>query len=355
MIYSEFTNIKIAGISTAVPDNFIQTDNYKELFGEKVIDDFMQVTGIKQTCRASPDQTASDFACLAARDVIERSGINRDDIGFLIFVTQKPDYRMPSTAFYLHSRLNLNSDCSCFDINLACSGFVYGLQTIISMLQYSDKPYALLLTGDTTVKSISPKDKTMIMLFGDAGTATLLQKTMAEQEKISFALRTDGKRFNAIVTPAGAYRNMGAPREDRIWNDGIERSDYDTHMKGMEVFAFSITDVPKLIKEFVDFQGKDISSYDQVILHQANRYIIKQIARKLKIPMEKIPISIDKYGNTSSNSIPLVLCDHFSNKQGQIMKILASGFGAGLSWAVCDLSLSTDIINHICFLKGGTV
>jgi 3-oxoacyl-[acyl-carrier-protein] synthase-3 len=130
------------------------------------------------------------------------------------------------------------------------------------------------------------------------------------------------------------------------------RSDYDTHMKGMEVFGFSITDVPKLLKEFLNYFEKDIQEYDMVVLHQANRYIINQIARKLKVPEEKLAISIHKYGNTSSNSIPLALADYYGGKKGRLVNILMSGFGAGLSWAVCDISIPVDSINPIVLIPG---
>jgi 3-oxoacyl-[acyl-carrier-protein] synthase-3 len=351
MLYSEFSNIEIIGISAAIPDNFVKSEDYQNLFGKEAVTNFILVTGIEQTCRAFPHQTVSDFAYHAADDVIKKAKMNKNDIGLLILVTQKPDYRFPSTAYCIHQRLGLDEDCCCFDINLACSGFIYGLHTAISMLEYTDKPYALILTGDTSTRSIAPLDRTMTMLFGEGGTAILIKRSDEKQKKIAFALRTDGKRFNAVVTPAGAYRHPDVPREDNLWSDGIMRSDYDTHMKGMEVFGFSITDVPKLIKEFLNYIEKDIQAYDKVVLHQANKYIIKQIARKLKIADEKLAISIQKYGNTSSNSVPIVLADYYGDKTGSSINVLMSGFGAGLSWAVCDISIPVDSINSLILIS----
>ncbi len=141
-------------------------------------------------------------------------------------------------------------------------------------------------------------DRTMIMLFGDSGTATLIEKSI-EPGTIYTAMRTDGSKFKSIITPSGAYRNMNAPVERELWDDGILRSDYDTHMKGMEVFGFSITEVPLLIKDFMERLVHQCQSYDCFALHQANMFIIKQITRKVKIPVEKIPISIDRFGNNS--------------------------------------------------------
>lgn len=343
MLFSEFRNIEIAGISVAIPTQKVGVESFNEVFGKEAVDKFSAMTGVRSICRAIPEQTASDLGYEAALDLINKTGINKEDIGQLIFVTQKPDFRVPSTAFVLQKRLGLNQQCSCFDLNLACSGFIFALHGSMSALSNSDKKYALVITGDTSVRTLSPHDRTMIMLFGDSGTATLIERN--EQAKpIYFAFRTDGTRFKSIITPAGAYRNRNSSRERETWGDGIIRSDYDTHMKGMDVFGFSITDVPLLIKEFMEKLETTHETYDYFTLHQANLYILKQISRKLKIPFEKIPVSLDRYGNNSSNSVPLVLADHFGQKENGVMRTLMSGFGAGLSWACCDATLDISKI-----------
>jgi 3-oxoacyl-[acyl-carrier-protein] synthase-3 len=343
MVFSAFNNIKIAGISVAIPTQILEVETFSEIFGEENVKKFSDMTGVKSVCRAIPEQTASDLGFEAAADLLQKTGINKEEIGQLIFVTQKPDYRVPSSAFVLHKRLGLNQDCSCFDLNLACSGYIYALHTGMSMLGNTDKKYALVLTGDTSVRTLSPQDRTMIMLFGDSGTATLIERNELAQP-VYFAFRTDGQRFKSIITPAGAYRNQSAPKERAPWGDGIIRSDYDTHMKGMDVFGFSITDVPNLIREFMEKLQTTSASYDYFTLHQANLYILKQISRKLKIPFEKIPITLDRYGNNSSNSVPMVLADHFGEKENGIIRTLLCAFGAGLSWACCDATLDVSKI-----------
>lgn len=348
MLLSTFNNIRIAGMSVAVPTRQIPVESFNETFGEEAVSKFSEMTGVKSFYRAIPQQTASDLGYEAARNLIDSSGVDKNEIGLLIFVTQKPDYRVPSTAFVLHNRLELPNDCSCFDLNLACSGFIYGLQAVFAMLRNSDKKTALVITGDTSVRTLSPMDKVMIMLFGDSGTATLVQKT-EEDTAVHFAFRTDGSRFKSIITPSGAYRNLNAPRERVLWDDGMERSDYDTHMKGMEVFGFSITDVPLLIKDFMEAHGTTVDSYDIFGLHQANMYILKQLSRKVKIPFDKIPVAIDRFGNSSSNSVPLVLADSFGGRDAGKIRTLMSGFGAGLSWAVCDAVLDTASILPVLF------
>lgn len=343
MLLSEFKDISVRGISSAVPDMPIDVLSFKNTFSEEGIVEFSKMTGVKSIHRAKPSQTASDLGYIAASDVIEKTGGDPGKIGILIFVTQKPDVRVPSTAFILHNRLGLSKDCICFDLNLACSGFMFGLHTALSMLQSSDAEQALVLTGDTSVRTFSPLDRTVYLLFGDAGTATLLQKDKGA-DPIFIGMRTDGSRFKSIITPSGAYRNMDAPLERTEWGDGIMRSDYDTHMKGMDVFGFSITDVPKLLKDFLNELGKTSEDYDCFAMHQANMYILKQLSRKLKIPADKLPVSIDRFGNTSSNSVPLTLSDRFGSVQGEQVKTLMSGFGAGLSLACAEVNLLTNNI-----------
>jgi 3-oxoacyl-[acyl-carrier-protein] synthase III len=348
MILSTFSTIQISGVSVALPTSLLESKSYNEQFGEDNVEKFVELTGIKSVCRSVPQQTASDLGYISAKNLVTKMEIDISDIGLLIFVSQKPDYRTPGSSYLLHERLGLNQSCQCFDINLACSGFLLGLQTAMSLLSTSNAKKALLITADTSVRTISELDRTMIMLFGDSGSTLLLEK-VAEGKPMNFGTRSDGSRFKSIITPAGAYRNLNAPKEAKIWSDGIVRSDYNTHMKGMEVFGFSIKEVPQLISDFLEKLNTTVDTYDNFVLHQANNYILKQLSRKNKIPFSKIPISLDRYGNNSSNSIPLVMADHFATVPNQNKRLFFCGFGAGLSWSCADISLSTAVILPIVF------
>lgn len=345
---STLSNIEISGISVALPTKSIPVTSFNEAFGEEVVQRFIATTGVERICRSIPEQTASDLGYEAAKNLFEKNKINKEEIGILLFVSQKPDFRAPASSFLIHNRLGLPKNCYCLDINLACSGFIVALHTIHTLLQNSNSQKALLITADTSHKTLSPFDRTMIMLFGDSGSAIILEKTKKKLEA-HFAIKSDGNRFKSIITPSGAYRNRNAPSERVAWSDGILRSDYDTHMKGMEVFQFSLTDVPKLIKEFLIALDKTPDDYDYFTLHQANNYILKQISRKIKIPTEKIPVSLDRFGNNSSNSVPLVLADHFSGIPSKPLKLFMSGFGAGLSWACADVTINSDVILPIVY------
>lgn len=348
MLTGSFNCVKIAGMSVAIPTEEVPIESFHARFGEKVVSDFTKMVGIKKYHRAQPNQTASDLGYKAAKDVFEKQGIDPAEIQVLIFVTQKPDYRIPSTAALLHKRLGLKENCLAYDLNLACSGFIYGLHSAAALLQAMGNGKALLITGDTSSRTMSPEDRTTIMLFGDSATATVLEYSN-EAKPMRTALRSDGKRFKSIITPAGAYRNLNSPLERVEWSDGIRRSDYDTRMKGMEVFGFSITDVPKLLKDFLSHLETSPDEYDCFALHQANLYILKQISRKVKVPMEKIPVAIDEYGNNSSNSIPLVLSKEYGDKHEDEIRVMMSGFGAGLSWGCCDAFIEVGNINPLIF------
>jgi 3-oxoacyl-[acyl-carrier-protein] synthase-3 len=348
MLFTEFNNYSIEGMSIAAPAFITGVESFNDTFGADVVENISAMTGIKSFRRTPPEQTASDLGYVAARELLDRSSVNQEEIGLLIYVTQKPDYRIPSTAYVLQKRLRIGNDCSCFDINLACSGFVYGLHTAMSMLNFSDKKFALVITGDTTTKTISPYDRTMMLLFGDSGTATLIRKSNVSTKSYT-ALRTDGKRFKAIITPSGAYRNLEGSKERVLWSDEIVRSDYDTHMKGMDVFGFSISDVPKLMKEFMEQLGTTPENYDCFALHQPNLYMLKKIAHKIKIPKEKLLVSIDRFGNNSSSSIPLVLADHYGDTKSGLIKAFMCGFGSGLSWGCADVNIDVKNILPIIY------
>lgn len=334
--------IGIKGISCAVPEKVFDNTEFYDKFGKAAVDSTIKMTGVRYSHRAPDEQTASDLCCVAARNLIEKKGIDPAEIGAVVFISQTPDYRLPATACVLHKRLGLSKNCMAFDVNLGCSGWVYGVNIVGSLLMTSSIDKALLLFGDTSVRTVSPEDRGAIMLFGEGGSATLLAKD--ENDSISGELMTDGEGFKSIIMPAGGFRNPNASTKRVEQPDGIVRSAYDGYMNGTDVFSFTITQVPKLIKNFSEKSGKALDLYDALILHQANLYILQQISRKTSVPMEKIPISLDRYGNTSGTSIPITLCDAYGDKSNENLHLLMSGFGIGLSWGVVEANINSDDI-----------
>ena len=339
------SGIGIAGIACAVPKNNVPVESFTSAFGEEAIRNFTSVTGIKSTYKALPEQTASDLAVVAAQELFSRINVAKSEIGAMFLVTQSPDYRRPSSASVVQLRLGLPIDCSCMEINLGCSGFVYGLQTAMAMMSASDYKYGLLLLGETATKLVDPMDKSIVMMYGDAGAAILLERQ--EDVKTTTLLRSDGSRYKAIILPAGGFRDMAPDHERFICSDGIERSLYDIFMDGTSVFSFSISDIPEAINDYLKITETAVSDYNAFVFHQANQFIIKQLIKKMKLPKDQVPLALDRYGNTGGISIPLTLCDAYGDKCGEKLKSLICGFGIGLSWGVANIEVDTDNLDPI--------
>lgn len=342
MSFYKSEGIGIAGISCVVPKNHVTVESFIPVFGEEVTSKFTAGTGIKSMYKALPDQTASDLAVAAAKNLLSRIKLDKSEIGLMIMVTQSPDYRRPSSASIVQKRLGLSIDCSCMEINLGCSGFVYGLQTAMSLMNSTDAKYALLLMGETASKLVDPHDKSIVMMYGDAGAAILLERQ--DDVRTTTLLRSDGDRFKAIFLPAGGFRDMNPGHERFVCSDGIERSLYDIFMDGTSVFSFSITDVPQALKDYLEKTQTTVADYDAFIFHQANQFIIKQLIRKMKLSKDQVPLSLDRYGNTGGISIPLTLCDAFGEESVGKIHALMSGFGIGLSWGVTDAVIDTNTV-----------
>jgi 3-oxoacyl-[acyl-carrier-protein] synthase-3 len=358
MAIGELKNVTIKGISCCLPDNKVLNTDYYEKFGKDLVDKVIKMTGINTRYVAIKEQCASDLAYIAAERLIEKLNWDKDTIKGLIFVTQSPDYRKPSTACILQYRLQLSEYCAAFDVNLGCSAFIYGMFIGSSMMLNNDINRMLVLIGDAGNISFSPEDHSLILLHGSAGSAIALEYDQ-EANNIKYFLKTDGSRFKSLYTPAGAFRNAHtAKKTPYLHNDGIMRSDYHNFMDGLDIFQFSITKVPKTIKEFLKHYKLDNDMFDYLVLHQPNKLIVKRVAQKIGFPLEKTPINVDKYGNCSGSSIPLLIVDKIKTEaeNGRI-RLLASGFGVGLSWGVMDLTLEhiniPDIIYSNEYYKEG--
>lgn len=345
MAFFSFNNIRVAGVACAVPANEIKTESYKPLFGDEEVEKFMAMTGVRASHRTTEYQTCSDLGFRAASELLEKKGINRDEIGALIFSSHSPDYRRPSTAFVLQYRLGIPKEAVCYDISLGCSSLVVGMQTIASIMSTSDMKYALLFVGDTAGKSVCPTDRSSVMLFGEAGAVMLLEKTDNENDQIKALVRSDGSGFRYMIVPGGGYRNLHASEERVMCEDGNERSLMNSFIQGTSVFTFTIFDVPRLVKDFFAKTETTPDDYDCFGFHQANLYILRQIAKKVKIPFEKMPITLDRYGNTSGASAIVSLCDRYGNdNESKNIKVMACGFGIGISLGATSFEINTDDI-----------
>ena len=338
MLLSSIKGIKITGISAAVSNKWTALDSFiNEENDERTIRKFMKSTGVQGRYDAGERQTTSDFCYAAAKELLKRKAVDPCEIGALVFVTQTADYGIPATACVLQYRLGLPKDCIVFDINLGCSGFTYGVNIVCSLMKANNIDKALLLCGDTSAKNRSKKTvkhtHAANWLFGDSGTATLLEKE--DDANIYVSARTDGAGYKAIIAPYGGYRNPEKPKGK------IQPSQMDD----MAVFEFSTSEVPALINETMAGLGTTPGDYDCLVLHQANMMIMKQIAKKTGFEPEKNLVSIDKFGNTSSSSVPITLVNQYGENEGnKAIRALMCGFGVGLSWSIVDAVIETDAV-----------
>ncbi len=342
-----FRNMRIAGVAAAAPSAIVVNRDYEPLLGKSLVDRVISVTGIEQYHKSARCQTASDLAYVAAEKLLSEKNVDRSEIGAIIDVTESPDYIAPSTAFVLHKRLKLPQTCMAFDVNLGCTGYVYGIHIACSLLQAMTQKYVLLVVGDVMKRPEMANrrnpDHSYLMMFGDASTVTLIEKTETS-ETIETDLYADGTDFKMLYT-MGRCRCPDAPHDVTVWSDGLERSLYDPYMDGMGVFVFSTTYAPKTVKDFLKKRGESLEQYDGFYFHQANKMIVDRIARCLKIDMEKVPLSLPRYGNTNCGSIPVTIVDHLGDMHSNIpQKLLLCGYGIGLSWGCVSLSLCPDAV-----------
>ncbi len=345
MAFFKFKNIRVAGIACAVPSNEVKTESYKPLFGDEEVEKFMEMTGVRSSRRTSEYQTCSDLGYRAARELLAKKGISPEEIGALLFVSHSPDYRRPSTAFILQYRLGIPKEAVCYDIGLGCSSLVVGMQTAASLMNTGDINKALVVVGDTAGKSVYPKDRSSAMLFGEAGAVMLIEKTEDTQEEICAMVRSDGSGYRYMIVPGGGYRNLHASEEVVMCEDGNERTLMNSFIQGTSVFTFTIFDVPRLIKDFFAKTETAPDGYDCYAFHQANLYILKQIAKKTKIDFDRMPITLDRYGNTSGASAIVSLCDRYGNStENKKIKVMSCGFGIGISLGATSFEINTEDI-----------
>ncbi len=340
-------NVRWVGLASAVPASIARTDEQVAVFG----DDALKIaasTGIKQR-RVANMLCTSDLCCAAATRLIQATSTDPRSIDCLVFVSQTPDYLLPATACSLHARLGLAKHCAAFDVNLGCSGYVYGLWLASSLLAAKSARRVLLLVGDTVSRIVSPTDRSTALLFGDAGTATLLE-TCPGAPPMTFVVGTDGSGAEHLMVPAGSFRRprdaTSGQRSER--EGGNVRSDEDLRMDGGEVFAFTLREVPALVKELLTASKWTLDEIDHVVMHQANRFMLEHLGKRLRVPPPKLVVELEQFGNTSSASIPLALTHACRQELAEApRRMLLAGFGVGWSWAGATVTCGPLVIPEI--------
>lgn len=349
MAIMTFDGVGIKALAAAIPHTIIKNYEYTEYFDAETVKQIVDKVGIYERRFADEETCSSDLCYAAAEKLINDNDIDKSEIDLLIFISQTPDYRMPATSVILQDKLRLSKSTIAFDINLGCSAFIYGLSVAFSMIKAGGLRKALVLDGETRSKVYSPKDRRTAFLFGDGGVAALIEED-SKFEKSYFSLNSDGSRQNLIKINGGGYRNPSSfeTLQERVVDEyGNIRTDEQGYMKGSDVFTFVISEIPKDLKKLLEVANMAPDRFDYILFHQANNFINSYLAKKLKFDTSKIPSTIEKYGNTSSVSIPLTIVDKLGGKLDGENLCLMSAFGVGMTWASAIMKLTDCNISDI--------
>jgi len=339
MSFLSIGNVKITGISACVPKEVEEVSSFP-LFTLVNAESFSKTTGVERRRKAPVEVCSSDLCLKAAEKLIEELHWAKTEIECLVFVSQTPDYTLPATSVILQHRLGLSTDCYTLDISSGCSGWVDALSVISSLLSHGSMKKGLLLAGDTILKFCSETDKSTYPLFGDAGTATALEFSDKEEHRIDFTFNSDGEGSDVIIIKDGGFRNPVSEKsfiKENI-SEGIERSKLDLILEGMDVFSFGISKAPQSVNNLLNHFSIDAEKVDHFIFHQANKFMINFLRKKIKIEPDKFFTYMSEVGNTVSNTIPIVLTEKLK-EEALKGNIILAGFGVGYSWGGCLIKI----------------
>lgn len=331
MAIIKFKNVGIKAMSACVPSKVVSNRDLGYLIPEDEIEKTINSIGIEERRIVDDDVCASDLCYKAAVKLMEDNNIDPASIDVLLFMSQTSDYRIPATAPILQHRLGLPKTTCCLDLSLGCSGYVFALSTAFAYASMEGVNRVLLLDGETFSKIVNKRDKVDWPLYGDGATATLVEK--GDYEESVFSLNSDGSGEDAVKIHAG-MRNKITPDScvEKECEEGNIRTELEVYMDGMDVFNFAMSVVPKGVKEIVKITETTLEDIDYLVFHQANKFMTDFFVKRLKFNPEKVPYCIQKYGNTSSTSVPLTIVSELHDKMQDGTRVVMCGFGAGLSW-----------------------
>lgn len=340
---------RLSAVCTVVPTREIRLEDELEYYGGslKKAERARQMAGFDKRRIAYPECTCSDLCQDAAEHLLSENNIDRASIDALIVVTQTPDYELPATACLLHNKLGLAPHCATFDVNQGCAGYVYGLWLASSLVEAGAAGKVLLLVGDANYKPRNPLNRVIAPLFGDAGSASLIEYTQ-QDNPVNFIIGTDSSGFDHIILPGGRSRMPILPEHSQnaiLAEEIFDQAENpwmvtELYLNGNAVFEFATNDVVDHLRAFMSNTGRTPENTDWLFLHQANKMIIQMVAAKAGFSEDKTPWqTFSRYGNLSSASIPATMCDTFGGQKiADGLQLVLCGFGVGLSWAMCGMS-----------------
>ena len=329
----------MAAIAYFLPDAILNNATLAAGFSDWTPEKITEKTGILERHIAGENECASDLAVQACRKLFASSHCRREEIDFLLLCTQSPDYFLPTTACIVQDRLGLPTSCGALDFNLGCSGFVYGLGLAKGLVETGQAKNVLLVTAETYSKFIHQNDRSVRTIFGDGAAATLVQAVpddAASGEPIgSFVYGTDGRGAGNLIVPAGGMRQrIPAVEQAQVDAFGNERTSSNLYMNGAEIFSFTLRAVPEAVCRLQATMQLRMEDIDLIVFHQANRYMLEHLQKKLRIPREKFVVAMEHVGNTVSSTIPIALSDAVAaGRLSYGERAMLVGFGVGYSWA----------------------
>lgn len=316
--------VEFAGTGRFLPERVVTNEDLAKIV--ETNDEWIQSrTGIRERRLADGDTTAADMAAAASRKAMEKAGIGPEDVGIVVLSTATPDRWLPSTACDTQALLEC-SNALAFDVSAACSGWLYGLSMAEGYLVAGRADYALVVATEKMSAIVDWTDRTTCVLFGDGAGAAVLKRASGEKGIVSSFHRSDGHLADLLYRPGGG---AAVPMDEQV----LERRDHLLKMSGREIFKNAVRSMAEACSHALERAGITGDEVDLMVPHQANIRIIEATAKYADIPMEKVYVNVDRYGNMSSASIPVALDEAL--QEGRIqpgMKVLTATFGAGLTW-----------------------
>ena len=346
-------HIRIVGMAACVPSRVEENIDLPIFSSRDEAAKVIATTGIARRRMCDEGVTASDLSVRAVKKLLSDIGWSADTVDCLFYVCTSRDYIAPQTACILQDRLGFRNDCFVMDLPLGCSGWVYGMSVISSMMQIGTFKRGLLIAAETNTKNRSMKDRTVRPLFGDAATVTALEYSADWNNPMNFVFGVDGSGAPAIMAKYGGMRHpttVEALREVEI-EPGLIRRGVDMEVRGMDVFGFAIKRPPKSLKELIATFNIDLDSIDYLYLHQANMFIDEKIRKSINVPSSKVPYCLKDFGNVTCASIPLTMITQTAHSlSGKNRHCIACGFGVGLAWGSMEFWTNSVSVSDMVYM-----
>jgi len=335
MSRSTIEGFRVAGIASCVPSRVVNNLSDDLGFDAGEVKKVVSMAGVQQRRIVDPGITSADLCFEAAADLLARLGWERESVTGLIFVTQTPDYFLPSTSCMVHKWLGLSDACAAFDVGLGCSGFPYGLYLAACMLRGGGHQRILMLHGETPSQFVDPSDQATRLLFSDAGSAAAIEAS--PEGAGHFCLHTDGNGYAGLIIRGGAFRDR-SPDNAR---------DLSLSMDGAGIFNFTLKRVPPLIKDALELAGRNVDEIDAYIFHQSNRFMMKHLVKKCGLPEDRVPMTIEQLGNCGGPSVAVTMTQALPGQRKETQRLMLLGYGVGLSWGAAVIDLEpTAVLSH---------